>query len=196
MNETFEVIKKLWNETIDGTKDKKEAGKLAGELLAFKLYHKKIEPIAEKYGGAPIDKIPGGEVIGAVNTTWAWRPKANIMKWLVEKSDTDLDSLAKYLGCSRSYLNNKLSRDSFSFDDFVRAAYACGYSITFTRFDQKKNRLKSYVVDFVEYFGHHDPKIVFDTIEVLQKEKRSKREEYERKKAELEIMKKEYGFED
>lgn len=188
MNENLEVLKDIWN----GTKD----GKQAGQQWGFNLSRKKIEPIAAKYGGAPIDKIPGAEVIEAVNATWAGRPKSNIMKWIAAKSNTDLDALARYLGCSREYLNNKLSRNSFSFDDFVAAAYACGYSITFTRFDQTSDSLKSYVVDFVKYFGNCKPQFVLDTVQLLQTEKHSKRAEYEQKKAELERMRKEYGFED
>ena len=190
--EIVKDIKTRLDELLENNKDAMRAGKQWG----INLTRKSIEPIVVKYGGTPIDKIPGGEIIRAVNKTWAHRPKSNIIKWLTEKSNVDFDRLANYLGCSRAYFNNKLSRDSFSFDDFVLAAYACGYSIVFTKYNEKDACINSYVVDFMDYFENYKPEIILNTVQLLQRENHEKRAEYERKKAELEKMKAEYGFED
>ena len=63
-------------------------------------------------------------LVEPVSDTWKNRPKANIVKWLMKQSGVGLEEVAAHLGCSVSYLNNKLSRESFSFEDLILAAYA------------------------------------------------------------------------
>ena len=110
------------------------------------------------------------ESLDYVSETWKNRPKANIVKWLMNKSGTSLDTVAEYLGCSRQYLNNKLSRDSFSFDDLVIVAFACGYSFTLTSNDEDVANRTVYRVDVTDYFQNSDQETI-DRIKRLEKRK-------------------------
>ena len=152
---------------------------------------KAADNILKKYGNITLSNL---EHIGLVSHTWKNRPKSNIVKWLLEQSNTSLDDIARYLGCTRHYLNNKLSRGSFSFDDLLIIAYACGFSITLT--NKENTSSTAYAVEMIDFFDNYNNDVL-DRIEKIEKEKKiSKRVEYEKKKAELEKMKEEYGFDD
>lgn len=129
-----------------------------------------------------------------VSTTWEDRPKSYIIKWMMEQSGIGVDKLAEYLGFSKQYFNNKLSRDSFSFDDLLVAAYACGYSIAFNSNDPESR--DSFEVNLKEYFQNYDEEVLERIEEIKDREKKIRRMEYEKMKEELERMKTEYGFED
>lgn len=138
----------------------------------------------KEYGDLPVSKL---EPIYTVSKTWENRPKANMVKWLMDKSGVSLDTLASYLGCSRQYLNNKLTRDSFSFDDLVIAAYACGFTFTLTSNEVKDGKQDVYRVDLGEYFKASPD--VLDRISNIKNESvvaDNLRAEYQKKMAELE----------
>ena len=135
------------------------------------------------YGDIPVVEI--------VNGLWETRKKSNLIKWLMMQADLSMDSLAAYFGCTKQYLNNEFNRDSFSFEDIIVTAYACDYTLTFLANDGSGKRR----IDAENYFDK-DAK-TWERISGLKADsKDSKRAEYEQKKAELERMKQEYGFED
>ena len=87
--------------------------------------------------------------------------------------------------------NNKFNRDSFSFEDIVVASYACDYTLALLANDGSQKRK----VDAESFFDKDVE--TWNRISGLKyKSTDSKRAEYEQKKAELERMKKEYGFDD
>ena len=144
-----------------------------------------VEAFLKEYGDLPVSSL---DRIYTVSKTWENRPKANMVKWLMDKSGVSLDTLAAYLGCSRQYLNNKLTRDSFSFDDLVIAAYACGFTFTLTSNEVKDGKQDVYRVDLGEYFKTSQD--VLDRISTVKNESAAAdllRADYQRKMAELEI---------
>lgn len=67
------------------------------------------------------------KTLDVVHERWANKHKSNIVKWLMKKRGLSHEETAKILGVSKSYFNNKLFRDSFSFEDLLMVAYSCGY---------------------------------------------------------------------
>ncbi len=134
--------------------------------------------------------------IDMISPTWERRPKANLVKWLMQTGNVSMDTIAEYLKCSKQYLNNKLNRDSFSFDDLLIVAYACGFTFTLTSNEEDPEKRSSFQVDFVDYFRACNDSVLVRISEIENQSKAAKRAEYELKKAELERMKKEFGFED
>lgn len=76
---------------------------------------------------------------------WKERSKSYIVKTLMFFGDVDIRRLAECLGISTAYFNNKLTRNSFSFDDMVTIANACSYDICFVSKD-KSNVVNSFTV--------------------------------------------------
>ena len=151
--------------------------------------------LAAKYLALPINK--NLEPVNVVSETWKDRPKANMVKWMMQRSGMTPKALAKYFGYSENYFNNKLTRDSFSFDDLVIIAYACGYSFVLAENNGEATSENSFRVDLLNYFNNKEGINTLERISGIEEEKQKiKREEYEKKKAELERMKAEYGFED
>lgn len=142
-----------------------------------------------------LNRVEDVDPISTVSPTWEKRPKANIVKWLMGRSGKSTEDIAKCLGCTPSYLNNKLYRDSFSVDDMVVIAYVCGHTITFINNVSKEER-SMYQIDIENYFGSSNPA----TLERIRSYERGllsqKREKYEELKDQLEQMKEEYGFDD
>lgn len=153
-----------------------------------------IYSLIKKYRSLPVNKNTAH--VETVSDTWKTRPKANMIKWLMKQSGTSLESVAEHLGCSVSYLNNKLNRDSFSLDDLILAAYACGYSFVLVKNDELIDYPAMCRLDLLEYFRYSDPEVLKRINAIEEGVQKARREEYEQKKAELERMKKEYGFED
>ena len=142
-----------------------------------------------------------------VSETWKTRPKANLVKWLMKQSGLKLETVAEYLGCSVSYLNTKLARDSFSFEDLIVAAYACGYTFVLVKNDEAIDYPAVNRVDLVTHFENSEPEVLERINAIEEGARTAKLEEYERKKteieqeykkkmAELERLKEEYGIED
>lgn len=124
--------------------------------------------------------------VNPVSDTWKSRPKANMVKWMMKQSDVSLDTIADHLGCTVSYLNTKLARDSFSFEDLIIVAYACGY--TFVLANNNGEDEPVYRVDIIRHFENSDPEALerINTIEEKAQLQAARREEYEKKKAEIE----------
>ena len=145
------------------------------------------------YKALPVNKKIAA--VEPVSDTWKNRPKANMVKWMMKQSGTSLEEIAAHLGCSVSYLNNKLTRESFSFEDLLLAAYACGYTFVLVNNNEEISSEDSFRVDLLKHFESEQE--VLDRINAIEEEKKqAKRAEYEAKKAELARMKAEYGFED
>ncbi len=147
-----------------------------------------VDDFLEKYADLPIVELD--------SVIWEGRPKTRIIKWLMSQGHIDQATMAKYLGCKKPYLDNKMTRDSFSIDDLLIAAYACGYSLTLTKNTSAPDHQESYVIDIVDYFKSNDDEVLVRITEIEKELKENKKAEYERKKAELEMMKREYGFSD
>ena len=142
-----------------------------------------VDRFLEVYGDIPMVDI--------VSDTWEKRKKTNLIKWMMMKSDVSVDRLAEFLGCSKQYLNNKFNRDSFSIDDLVIAAYACNFTITLLENEgNSKCRINP------EDFFNAEPDIWNRISSIMDDDRKSKRAEYEQKKAELERLREEYGFDD
>ncbi len=154
------------------------------------------EDFIRKYGSVPFNQIDKMQVIKSVSATWEDRPKSNIVKWLIEKSGANLEDIASCLNCSELYLNSKLHRDAFTFDDMIVIAYVCGYSLAFEGNNPDGRQQSQFQVDVEEFFKSSDDNILerlhnYDTIR-----KQRKREEYDKLKAKLNQMREEYGFDD
>ena len=145
------------------------------------------------YKALPVNKKIAA--VEPVSDTWKNRPKANMVKWMMKQSGTSLEEIAAHLGCSVSYLNNKLTRESFSFEDLLLAAYACGYTFVLVNNNEEISSEGSFRVDLLEHFKN-DQEVLARIDAIEEEKKQAKRAEYEAKKAELERMKAEYGFED
>ena len=136
---------------------------------------------------AAFKKIPSVEL---VNEIWRTRRKSNLVKWLMAKGNVSMDEMASYLDCSKQYLNNKFSRDCFSVEDTMIAAYACDHQLAVIADDGSIYRLDP------EVFIGSDKENWQRVRELKEKSADLRRAEYEAKKAELERMRMEYGFED
>jgi len=66
----------------------------------------------------------------------------------MKKGNISIDDLASLISCSKQHLNNKLNRDSFSFEDILVAAYVCGFSVCLANKSTKKTE-KIDVKDFI-----------------------------------------------
>ena len=153
-----------------------------------------VSALAARYLALPVNKET--KPVGSVSDTWKGRPKANLVKWLMQRSGTSLDNVAAYLGCSVNYLNNKLSRDSFSFDDLILVAYACGYTFVLTGNNEEVTNANSYRVDLLSFFEDNDPDTLSRISKIEDAKQQAARKEYEEKKTELERLKAKYGFDD
>lgn len=57
------------------------------------------------------------------------KPKSKFVKELIDERGLSRKECAKILKTSEIYFNNKLYRDSFSFEDMLVLIYACGYKV-------------------------------------------------------------------
>ena len=133
-------------------------------------------------------EIPSVEL---VNDIWRTRRKSNFVKWMMMKGGISMDEMAAYLNCSKQYLNNKFSRDCFSVEDALIAAYACDYQLAVVSNDGGS----VYKIDPEDFFTG-DTETWMRIRDLKEKNADLRRKEYEEKKAELARMKEEYGFED
>ena len=144
-----------------------------------------VDEFLEKYGDLPISELP--KFIPDEDKT-----KTALIKKMAEESNTSIETLSEYLGCKPQSLRNKMFRNSFSIDDLVIAAYACGFSVVL-----KNNATnKDTVIDLVEFFKPMDDDILVRISDLEKKNKAAKRAEYNKLKAELKKMRDEYGFDE
>lgn len=124
--------------------------------------------------------------INRPSTKWKNRRKSWIMKWLLyfaEKKDQDA---AAVLGISRSYFDNKLHRNSFSFEDILILSELAHINIAFV--DGRSGVIIDQI-DFDKWF-EDKPEVTLN-IEEYRKLERSKQYQlYLQKKAELEELEK------
>lgn len=74
--------------------------------------------------------IVEAEKILEVSERWANRKKSNLVEALRKEAGLDKKDVVGYLGVTKPYLENKLHRDSFSFEDIIIVAYACGFVLS------------------------------------------------------------------
>ena len=106
----------------------------------------------------PPDVISKGKtaVMEAFETKWDNRPKSNIVKWLMNQSQTNVNVLADYLGCSVPTLNNKIHRDVFSIEELSVICYACDYTLYLG--DNKNSNDRKLDAEYFYRTNHRDPK--------------------------------------
>lgn len=148
-------------------------------------------------GKAIIDKfvdINGDLTLGELETgSWQNKKKSALMRWLMnQKTDLTREKLGKLFGSSKGAVDMKMSRDSFSIDELIIAAYAADYELVL----RNKANGDEKTIDARDWFRNYD-KDTFERLKSIHPEPTSAElATYERKKMELEQMKMEYGIKD
>lgn len=124
---------------------------------------------------------------------WKTRRKSWLMKCLMMLGKIDNSRLANCLGTNTNYLNNKFSRDSFSFEDILIAAEASGKCIAII---DKKNFLDMRMIRFTDWFSEIDPEVIQRTVNLEEEKRMYAQTLYLRMKREIEEIKEKYGFEE
>ena len=106
-----------------------------------------------------------------------------LIKNMMNASNISLDLLAAYLGCKPQSLRNKFSRDSFSLDDLLITALACGFSVVL----KNNSTNEEHPIDPVDFFKPLKDDVLVRISDLENKVKEEKRAEYER-------LKNMYGF--
>ena len=120
---------------------------------------------------------------------WAERKKSSFVKWLISYSDVSKDAICEVLNISMPYFNNKITRNSFSFEDLITIAYMCGFKFSLESLSGE-SKVEIGLKDFLS-------EEEFDRVQSsLNKRAAEKHEEYLKKKKELELLKEKYGYED
>ena len=137
----------------------------------------------------------------SVSDIWGGRPKSRLVKWLMDKGDRTLSDIASCLGCSTAYLNNKLHRDSFSFEELLVIAYICGYVVTLISNDTKgaeDSKREPYQIDVMEHLraNQSNAKLLDSLVQFKKDEEEKRYIEYKKLKEKVERMKAEYGYQD
>lgn len=133
---------------------------------------------------------------GIDEKAWEGRPKSKLVKWLMGVSDKSIAEVAEYIGCQSATLNNKLFRDSFTVEDIVLAAHACGFTLVLINNKTTEGNELFQLIDYKTMFQTKDPDVIARVEKLDDKERQKKADEYQRMKEQLEKMKAEYGFED
>ena len=123
--------------------------------------------------------------------TWSDRPKSMLVKELMQYTGYSAAEFANILGYSLTYFNNKLSRNSFSFEDLIFLFYASDIKISLT---DKKNQSVWKTISLEEWFPEDAKQVDNVKKEYHEKIYEKKRKEYEKLKNELDSMKELYGF--
>lgn len=120
-----------------------------------------------------------------INKTWEDKPKSNIVKYLMGACDKQTADIAYVLGTTETYLNNKLHRNSFSFEDIAIVAEACGFTMCFIDKDE------------CCYFKPPISSDAANRIDYLKKKRiEDKKKEYEELMARVLVLKEELGLEE
>lgn len=113
------------------------------------------------------------------------KPKSKFVKELIDERGLSKKECAKILKTSENYFNNKLYRDSFSFEDMLVLIYVCGYKVALI--DNSKGVLHELDINTFPKAAE----IINDyKVSVLDE----KRKEYETLKRQLYDLQKRYGF--
>ena len=68
-----------------------------------------------------------------IDPKWNERPKSRLVRVIQQEACLTSQELADALGISVPYLNNKLNRNSFSFEDLIKIANKAGYDLYFCK---------------------------------------------------------------
>lgn len=144
-----------------------------------------FDKLIDTYGDVTLTEVENGK--------WRNRKKSYLVKKLLaERHKIRRQDLGDYLDIPKGTLDWRFNKDSFSFDDLIIIAYACDYNIAFL--DKVGNR--NILINAIDWFTDYDDEVVERLKKLKGTDPIKKRSEYEKKKAELERMKEEYGFED
>lgn len=113
---------------------------------------------------------------------WVDRPKSNLVNWLLKNSNAERKELAMLLGINRAAFDNKMTRNSFSVEDILLIADACGFSIAVV----SKTDRSVHELNFRYFVG--------DISEQSEKFLSLKRAEYDRLKEKAKKLEEEFGF--
>ena len=94
-----------------------------------------------------IKSLPNVPILSMFGVTYNDRPRSDIVISLLKASGISRKEAAMFLGTTITYFNNKILRNSFSFDDIVRIAYLCGYIVTFKYYGIDNERNKTYQIN-------------------------------------------------
>ena len=155
-----------------------------------------VNELLAKYGGVPLNQVGDMKSVDLINDSFDNRPRSNIVKWMMEKSNKTVDDLAVCLGCTTTFINNKLHRGTFSFDDLIMIAYICGFFITITDNNPDEEVRCTYQIDVKDYFRNYNEDALEQLFAYEERVRKQQKAEYDELKAKLEKMKEEYGFED
>lgn len=132
---------------------------------------------------------------------WESRPKSNLVKWLMQYGNVTYDEAAIVLNISKSYFNNKLHRNSFSFEDIVAIAQVCGYELTFRAYDSSIDEDHDTLGALPAMFCDSEVYERINKVYEMREERKHKdeeklryQEEYLRLKQELAEFKEKYGI--
>ena len=123
-------------------------------------------------------------------TKFSDRKMSALIQWMMEHSGVTKTKLAGYLDCSLGYFNNKLTRNSWSFDDLVIAAYASGMCFVLDDGEEQ------YSINIVDWFADYDLESLQRIVSLKRQSYENAKEVYLAKKKELEEIKQKYGFKD
>jgi len=138
--------------------------------------------------------INGDLTLGELETgNWRNKKKSALIRWLMsKKADLNREKLGELFGSSKGAVDMKMSRDSFSIDELIIAAYAADYEIVLRNNSTGDEK----TIDAREWFRNYD-KDTFERLKSIHPEPTSAElAAYERKKRELEDLKREYGIKD
>ena len=155
-----------------------------------------VNELLAKYGGVPLNQVGDMKSVDLINDSFDNRPRSNLVKWMMEKSNKTVDDLAECLGCTTTFINNKLHRGTFSFDDLIMIAYICGFFITITDNNPDEEERCTYQIDVKDYFRNYNKDALEQLFAYEERVRKQQKAEYDKLKAKLEKMKEEYGFED
>ena len=119
-----------------------------------------------------IKLAPGIEL---TDERWINRKKSNLVKWFLLNSETSVETLCEGLGYTKAYFNNKITRDSFSFEDLVAIAYLCGFKFAISSWDENLKRE-------IRYFDILDEEASDRVYKTMQNVNKCRHDEYIRKK--------------
>lgn len=119
--------------------------------------------------------------------------KSSLIKTILSNSIRSTSELASYLGYSKGYFDNKLHRNSWSFEDIVSTADYCGYHVKLVPDDIYKDVLEEIEINPENFMTDRCKK-------GREEDYKKKHDEYVKKKMELEELAKElrdmYGNEE
>ena len=75
--------------------------------------------------------LPGVPENPSFEKTWSTRTKSKLIRYMMWWSITPRTNCEKRLGISHQCFDNKMNRNSWSFEDIMAIADECGFELTF-----------------------------------------------------------------